>query len=470
MGANIRLTDTEVVPMILLFPHPENARRGDVDKIADSLNHHGQYKPIVVNRRNHLILAGNHTFLAAKKLKWRNIGVVWVDVDEVTEKKILIVDNRTTDLSSYNEPALKFMLEDLPDLEGTGFNLDDLGMLDELLNQPFEPDNSSVTPPQSDDDEYKLNLFTFKATIEAVMYEAWRDDVLEEAGQSKPRAVQIIKDRLKIPQPEPRIRKDPSTLLSPPDELKTSMVDINQLHTYPHNPREGDIGAIADSLATLGQYRPIVARKDGTILAGNHTYQAAKALGWEKIAVTYITCTDDEASRIVLVDNRTSDYGSYDTDALKRLITSLPDWKGTGYDASDVSELLGGGAPKASPNTTSTTNCRIGDFSFRSDKPTMARWSAGLTLADVAERLGIPDFSLTAHEFGADQSRVNTSQWKKLRQQTLVRDDYKCHYCGGTANEIDHKTSYTNGGTDEPSNLVATCTPCNRAKGANNDF
>jgi len=382
----------------------------------------------------------------------------------------MIADNRTSDLSSYNEPALKFMLEDLPDLEGTGFNLDDLEMLDELLNQPFEADKFTNTPPQSDDDEYKLNLFTFKATIEAVMYEAWRDDILAEAGQSKPRAVQIIKDRLKVPQPEPKIRKDPSTLLSPPDALKTTLVSIDELQTYPHNPREGDIGAIAESLSTLGQYRPIVARKDGIILAGNHTYQAAKALGWEKIAVTYITCTDDEASRIVLVDNRTSDYGSYDVDALKRLITSLPDWKGTGYEPSDVSELLGGGAPKASPNTTSTTNCRVGDFSFRSDKPTMARWSAGITLADVAERLGIPDFSLTAHEFGADQSRVNTSQWKKLRQQILIRDDYKCHYCHLTANEIDHLTSYANGGTDDPDNLVATCTPCNRAKGANNEW
>ena len=37
---------------------------------------------------------------------------------------------------------------------------------------------------------------------------------------------------------------------------------------------------IAESLTVNGLYRPIVTTKDGTILAGNHTYLAAESLGW----------------------------------------------------------------------------------------------------------------------------------------------------------------------------------------------
>ena len=283
--------------------------------------------------------------------------------------------------------------------------------------------------------------------------------------ENKPKVIKAIKEKLGLPEPEPKVRKDPSTLIAPPESLQATMVPIDQLRPYPSNPREGDIGAIAESLSTLGQYRPIVARADGTILAGNHTYQACKALGWTHIAVTYITCTDDEASRIVLIDNRTSDYGSYDADALKRLITSLPDYKGIGYDQQDVAQLLGGGNPVASPNTTSTVNLRVGNFAFRANKPDIARWSAGLTMEDVCERLGIPSSFVYENTFAGDQSRNNNSQWKKIRQQILERDEYTCQYCGNNANEIDHKTPYALGGSDTPNNLVATCTACNRAKG-----
>ena len=42
--------------------------------------------------------------------------------------------------------------------------------------------------------------------------------------------------------------------------------------------------------------------EDGTILAGNHTYKAAKALGWDSLSVVRlpIESDSDEAVRIVL--------------------------------------------------------------------------------------------------------------------------------------------------------------------------
>ncbi len=54
----------------------------------------------------------------------------------------------------------------------------------------------------------------------------------------------------------------------------------------------------------------------------------------------------------------------------------------------------------------------------------------------------------------------STRQWRKLREQVLARDEYRCH-CGQLATEVDHIIPVRDGGTDVPSNLRATCTACN---------
>ena len=54
--------------------------------------------------------------------------------------------------------------------------------------------------------------------------------------------------------------------------------------------------------------------------------------------------------------------------------------------------------------------------------------------------------------------------WDSLRLQCLERDGYICSYCGREATEADHVTPTSKGGTDELSNLVASCKPCNSSK------
>lgn len=129
-------------------------------------------------------------------------------------------------------------------------------------------------------------------------------------------------------------------------------VPLKSLRPHPRNVRQGDIGAISESLRVHGQYRPIVVQKaTGHILAGNHTYKAAKALKWENIAVVYLDVTDDEALRILLVDNRTSDLASYDDSALSDLLRTMMDTDlallGTGFDGDDLDELLTEPLPKS---------------------------------------------------------------------------------------------------------------------------
>lgn len=126
-----------------------------------------------------------------------------------------------------------------------------------------------------------------------------------------------------------------------PDTLQHLAVPVRNLKHYGRNPRRGDVDLIAASLKRNGQYKAVVVRK-GTneILAGNHTVKAAKQLGWDRVAVTWVDCTDEEAARIVLTDNRTSDLGTYDVDQLQGLLGTLPDLEGTGYTQDDLEAMI----------------------------------------------------------------------------------------------------------------------------------
>lgn len=120
-----------------LKPYPGNARRGDVGMIAASLEAHGQYKPIVVNARDMVVLAGNHTLQAAESLNWPKLRCYFVDVDAAEAARINLVDNRTNDVAGYDVEALVAQLQALPELEGTGYDGDALqGLLAELEDEP----------------------------------------------------------------------------------------------------------------------------------------------------------------------------------------------------------------------------------------------------------------------------------------------------------------------------------------------
>ena len=119
-----------------------------------------------------------------------------------------------------------------------------------------------------------------------------------------------------------------------------TQIEISKLKFYPGNARRGDIDLIADSLSKLGQYKPIVANVDGTILAGNHTVMAAQRLGWETIDVHRVDVDDETAKRIVLVDNKANDQSTYDVEELVNLLTELPNLDATGFTRDEVDDLL----------------------------------------------------------------------------------------------------------------------------------
>lgn len=139
-------------------------------------------------------------------------------------------------------------------------------------------------------------------------------------------------------------------------DLIVEKVPIDELNPYHRNPRRGEVAKIAESLQARGQYRPIVVNR-GTnteypneILAGNHTWQAAKSLKWDTIQAVFVDVDADQAAQIVLADNRLADIGGYDVAALAEVIDSVSSpTLGTGYSDDDIAEILAAVAPKQLP-------------------------------------------------------------------------------------------------------------------------
>jgi hypothetical protein len=128
-------------------------------------------------------------------------------------------------------------------------------------------------------------------------------------------------------------------------ELEHLAISIDEIHTHPSNVRQGDVGAICESLKAHGQYRAIVFQKStGRILAGNHTWKAAKALGWTQIAATPVVCDDQQALRILLADNKANDLATYDEPELVELLKQLADTDegllGTLFDEDELDSLI----------------------------------------------------------------------------------------------------------------------------------
>lgn len=129
-----------------LKPYEKNPRVGDVAAIAESLRVNGQFRPLVVRYDTNEILAGNHTWKAAKSLGWATVAVSYLW--EVTDKeaaRIVLADNRYSDLATYDPHALAAMLTGLTDLNGTGYEPSDVDALLASLEALAEP--TALTDP-----------------------------------------------------------------------------------------------------------------------------------------------------------------------------------------------------------------------------------------------------------------------------------------------------------------------------------
>lgn len=131
----------EQVSLDKVHPHPDNPRKGDVDALEQSIEVNGFYGALVVQRSTGNILVGNHRYMAAKKAGIEQLPALVIDVDDEAAARILLVDNRATELATWDEEALHAMLTDLAmtdqELAGTLYSNEDLEDL--LMDSSDQP-------------------------------------------------------------------------------------------------------------------------------------------------------------------------------------------------------------------------------------------------------------------------------------------------------------------------------------------
>lgn len=146
--------DGEVVPIPLtpvdeFVQHPKNARDGDLGTIAESIKENGFYGAVQVQRSTGWIVVGNHRWeAAAALLGMAALPRLVIDVDDETALRMLVMDNRSSDLASYDERRQAALLVDLQretdrGLAGTGWTPEEL---DQLLSD-LESAPRPVVPP-----------------------------------------------------------------------------------------------------------------------------------------------------------------------------------------------------------------------------------------------------------------------------------------------------------------------------------
>lgn len=134
---HVTILRTELVGIDSISTHPENARRGNVSRIENSLREHGQYAPVIVHESTGYILKGNHTHRVMKeKLGKPHILATFVRCTDEQARAVLAVDNKTTDGGEYDDLALLELLEKLDDtdmLAAAGYEQAEYGALLEQI-------------------------------------------------------------------------------------------------------------------------------------------------------------------------------------------------------------------------------------------------------------------------------------------------------------------------------------------------
>lgn len=97
-----------------------------IQMCCKSLKKHGQYQPLVVSQNQ--ILCGNLVYDAAKLLKYKKLSIIELGpLSEEKKKEIRFLDNRTFELSSWKDNALKqlLMMLDVQQMQDYGFSEED---------------------------------------------------------------------------------------------------------------------------------------------------------------------------------------------------------------------------------------------------------------------------------------------------------------------------------------------------------
>lgn len=122
---------------------------------------------------------------------------------------------------------------------------------------------------------------------------------------------------------------------------------VGQVQEWERNARihtRKNLEALKQSLKKYGQTKPILVQKSSMrIIAGNGTYQAIIALGWETVDCRILDLNDSDSKALMIADNRIGDLSMWDEKNLLDALQSIKDdgnLELAGYDDVEFDKML----------------------------------------------------------------------------------------------------------------------------------
>lgn len=153
---------------------------------------------------------------------------------------------------------------------------------------------------------------------------------------------------------------DASAEVSAPDahtrEAAAVWVPIDQLHVWKDNPRKNDgepVKKVVESIKRFGFASPIVARRNGEIIAGHTRYKAAQVLKLDRVPVRYMDLDPAEAHLLALADNKLNEFAEWNDAQVAAILSDfgLPDADLAGWTAEELDKIAAklGASPDFQP-------------------------------------------------------------------------------------------------------------------------
>lgn len=129
-----------------------------------------------------------------------------------------------------------------------------------------------------------------------------------------------------------------------------SVTATDRLNEYANNPRvhsDHQVAVLAEAIGQFGFTNPILARRDGTVIAGHGRLMAAKRLGLAEVPVIYVDHLSERQQQALLIaDNKIQQLGAWDFDKLSDELAALADTEFdlslTGFNEQELDALLKG--------------------------------------------------------------------------------------------------------------------------------
>jgi hypothetical protein len=201
------MIEVEYIDLNEIVEADNNPKDHDLGVIYQSINRFGFNNPIILNDANGKLLVGHGRLQALKLIRdagedaperilvedgiWKVPVIKGVNIDNPAEAQAyLLADNRLTELGGWKNmdliESLNEILEETGDLDGTGYDLEDVdSILKSLENNSdmFEEDASTTETAESlDETEVSIAVGRYKFKVDAEEFYEWEEMVKSSSG------------------------------------------------------------------------------------------------------------------------------------------------------------------------------------------------------------------------------------------------------------------------------------------------